>query len=102
MICVRVMSVCVSASLHEALLFAPFVGFFLSHLNRKADLEFGCETGKRHEGRRVSVCFHSCVLPQSVKGEIRGETHTVSLTLSFPPFLSHTFLFLSLLDSTVF
>lgn len=74
MMCVRVMSVCacVSVSLHEALLFAPFIGFFLSHLNRKAELEFSCETGKRHEGRRVSVCLHVCVLPQSVKGEIRG------------------------------
>lgn len=91
-----------SVSLHESLLFAPFVGFFLLHLNRKAELEFSCETGKRHVGRSVCACLHLCVLSQSVKGEIRDETRTISFTLSFPPFLSRTFLFLSLLDSTVF
>lgn len=77
-----------SVSPHEALLFAPFVGFFLLHLNRKAELEFSCETGKRHEGRMVSVCLHLCVLPQSVKREIRGETCTISFTLFSPLFFS--------------
>lgn len=76
--------VCVSVSLHEALLFAPFVGFFLSHLNRKAELEFRCETGKRHEGRMVSECLHLHLLPLSVKGEIRGETRTHLLHSLFP------------------
>lgn len=59
------MCVCVCLSLHEALLFAPLVGFFLSHLNRKAELEFSCETGKRREGRRVCACVFAFVCTTS-------------------------------------
>lgn len=90
MICVRVMSVCVSASLHEALLFAPFVLFFLSHLNRKADLEFGCETGTRHEGRRVSVCLHFvCTTSECERGDQGWDSHCLLHSLFSSISLSH-------------